>query len=130
MELALTEAGLKVSELQSIIACANSSPGLDLMEARAIKRIAGDRVAQIRVSAIKSMLGEFNSSGGLRVVASALSLQHQWIPPTINYLVPDPACDLSLVSHTGQAAELENTLINGSSNGGSHIALLLQRFVE
>ena len=130
MELALAEAGLKVSELQSISACANSSPGLDLMEARAIQRIAGDRTKQIRVSAIKSMLGEFNSSGGLRVVASALSLQHQWIPPTINYLVPDPACDLSLVSHTGQAAEPENTLINGSSNGGSHIALLLQRFVE
>ena len=69
MELALAEAGLKVSELQSISACANSSPGLDLMEARAIQRIAGDRTKQIRVSAIKSMLGEFNSSGGLRVVA-------------------------------------------------------------
>jgi len=130
MELALTEAGLKVSELQSISACANSSPDLDLMEARAIKRITGDRAAQIRISAIKSMLGEFNSCGGLRVVASALSLQHRWIPPTINYLVPDPACDLSLASHAGQAAEPENTLINGSSNGGSHIALLLQRFVE
>jgi 3-oxoacyl-(acyl-carrier-protein) synthase len=130
MANALEEGGLKATELQSISACANSSPSLDLMEARAIKRMGGERASQIRISAIKSMLGEFNSCGGLRVVASALSLQHQWIPPTINYQVADPDCDLALVSGTGQAVKFDHILINGSSNGGSHVSLLLRRFIE
>jgi len=130
MKLALEEGGLEARDLESISACANSSPSLDPMETQAINMVAGDRASRIPVSALKSMLGEFNSCGGLRVVACALSLQHRWMPPTINYRVPDPACNLNLVSNTGQAAELENILINGSSNGGSHVSLLLRTCVE
>ena len=127
MGLALKAGGLKAGEVQSINACANSSPGLDLMESRAIKRIRGEESSGIPVSAIKSMLGEFNSCGGLRIVASALSLAHQWIPPTIHYQVADPACDLDWIPNVGLADDLENVLINGSSNGGSHISILLRR---
>lgn len=130
MTLALRAGGLEVEELRSISACANSSPTLDLMETRAIKKIGGNGASQIPISAIKSMLGEFNSCGGLRTVASALSLRHQWIPPTINYQVSDSACDLDCVPNVGRAYPLENILINGSSNGGSHISLLLRSFVE
>ena len=130
MRLALKDADLSPDEVCSISACANSSVDLDRAEARAIGRIWGDEASRIPVSAIKSMLGEFNSCGGLRVVASALSLRHQWIPPTIHYRVPDPDCNLNCVPNTGRAAPLQNILINGSSSGGSHISLILRRSVE
>jgi 3-oxoacyl-[acyl-carrier-protein] synthase II len=130
MAQALRMAAVSPAKPQVISACANSSPILDLMEAKAMKRTWGDEASSIPVSGLKSMLGEFHSCGGLRAVACALSLQHQWIPPTINYRVSDPACDLDCVPNVGRAAEFENILINGSSNGGSHISLLLQRFVE
>ena len=130
MRLALKDADLSPDEVCSISACANSSVDLDRAEARAVGRIWGDEASRIPVSAIKSMLGEFNSCGGLRVVASALSLRHQWIPPTIHYRVPDPDCNLNCVPNTGRAAPLQNILINGSSSGGSHISLILRRSVE
>ncbi|MDH7500636.1 MAG: beta-ketoacyl-[acyl-carrier-protein] synthase family protein [candidate division NC10 bacterium] len=130
MSMALQMGKVGPQEPLVISACANSSPQLDLMEARAIRRVWGDQALRIPVSALKSMLGEFHSCGGLRVVASALSLQHQWIPPTINYRMPDPACALDFVPNVGRPADFRHILINGSSNGGSHICLLLRKWVE
>lgn len=130
MSLALEMGMMSRDEPLVVSACANSSPHLDLMEVRAIRRIWGDGASNIPVSALKSMLGEFHSCGGLRLVANALSLQHQWIPPTVNYQVPDPACDLDFVSNGGRPGDFQHILINGSSNGGSHICLLLRKWIE
>jgi 3-oxoacyl-[acyl-carrier-protein] synthase II len=130
MSLALEMGGVGPEEMPQISACANSSPSLDLMEVRAIQRIWGAKAGSIPVSALKSMLGEFHSCGGLRVVASVLSLKHQWIPPTINYQVPDPACNLDFVPNVGRPGDFGSILVNGSSNGGSHVSLLLRRCIE
>jgi 3-oxoacyl-[acyl-carrier-protein] synthase II len=75
----------------------NSSRDLDALEARGVKKAFQTRSLQIPVSSIKSMTGEAIASGGMRMVANVLSMENGVIPPTVNYLNPDPACDLRYV---------------------------------
>jgi len=75
----------------------NSSKALDALETRGIKKSFPSQYFEIPVSSIKSMVGEAIASGGMRMVANVLSLENGFIPPTINYLIPDPACNLRYV---------------------------------
>jgi 3-oxoacyl-[acyl-carrier-protein] synthase II len=77
----------------------NSSKVLDALEAQGVKKAFQAQSLQIPVSSIKSMTGEAIASGGMRMVANVLSMENGFIPPTINYLKPDPACDLRYVIH-------------------------------
>lgn len=75
----------------------NSSKGLDVLEARGVRRAFPSHHFQIPVSSIKSMIGEAVASGGMRMVANVLSMEHGLVPPTINFSDPDPECDLPYV---------------------------------
>ena len=80
-----------------------------------VKSTLPDQYAHIPVSSIKSMVGEAISSGGVRMVANVLSLENQFIPPTINYLIPDPNCDLSYVVNQPIEREIKTLLHLGIS---------------
>ena len=67
------------------------------------------------------------AAGGLEIAAVALSLKHQIIPPTINYKVPDPECDLDYVPNTARPDEINYALSNSFGFGGTNGALLLKR---
>jgi len=75
----------------------NSSKALDALEAKGVKRTLPAQYLRIPISSIKSMTGEAIASGGMRMVASIVSMENGFIPPTINYLNPDPRCDLHYV---------------------------------
>jgi 3-oxoacyl-[acyl-carrier-protein] synthase II len=111
-----------------ISAAANSTPGLDGGEALAIKRVFGKRAKEISVSSFKSMLGEFDGSGGIRACGTALSLYYGMIPPTIGTEHLDPQCDLNLVLGQPKKKEIRSALLNGCSNGGSNISLWFKRY--
>jgi 3-oxoacyl-[acyl-carrier-protein] synthase II len=122
---------LAAEELQTvdyISAAANSTPDLDRAEALAIKKVFKERTKEISVSSLKSMLGEFDGSGGIRACGTALSLYHGVIPPTIGteHLAPD--CDLNMVLGQSKKKEIRSALLNGCSNGGSNISLWLKRY--
>ena len=93
----------------------NSSRGLDTLEAKAFKKTLPTQYAQIPVSSIKSLTGEAIASGGMRMVADVLSLENGFIPPTINYLNPDPTCDLRYVTNQRLDEEIETILHLGVS---------------
>ena len=117
---------LAAEELQTvdyISAAANSTPDLDQAEALAIKKVFKERTKEISVNSLKSMIGEFDGSGGIRACALALSLFHGVIPPTIGtkHLAPD--CDLNVVLGQSKKKEIRSALLNGCSNGGSNISL-------
>jgi 3-oxoacyl-[acyl-carrier-protein] synthase II len=111
-----------------ISAAANSTPGLDRSETLAIKKVFGERIKQISVSSLKSMLGEFDGSGGIRACSVALSLYHGMIPPTIGTENLDPQCDLNVVLGQSEKKEIRSALLNGCSNGGSNISHWLRRY--
>jgi len=71
------------------------------------------------------MLG---AAGGFEASATALSLNHQVIPPTINYEKPDPECDLDYVPNKARKAELTYALSNSFGFGGTNGTLILKQF--
>jgi len=124
---------LAAEELQTvdyISAAANSTPDLDRVEGLAIKKVFKERTKEISVSSLKSMLGEFDGSGGIRACGVALSLYQGMIPPTIGTKHLDPQCDLNVVLGQSKKKEIRSALLNGFSNGGSNISLGFKRWIE
>ncbi len=111
-----------------ICAAANSTRDLDIAETRAIKAAFQGDARDLSISSVKSMIGEFDGSGGVRACATALALYHGIIPPTINYSMPDPDCDLNYTPNEAREREVNTALLNGFSNGGSNISILFGRY--
>ena len=93
----------------------NASKALDALETRGVKKSFPSQYFEIPVSSIKSMVGEAIASGGIRMVANVLSLENGFIPPTINYLVPDPACGLRYVVNKSMDYKIRTILHLGIS---------------
>jgi 3-oxoacyl-[acyl-carrier-protein] synthase II len=126
---AMSLAAQEVSTVDHISAAANSTFELDRAETLAIKKVFRESAKEISVSSLKSMIGEFDGSGGIRACAVALVFHHGMIPPTIGTQCLDPECDLNLVLHQFQEKPIRSALLNGCSNGGSIISILFKRYV-
>jgi 3-oxoacyl-(acyl-carrier-protein) synthase len=103
----------------------NSSKALDALEAKGTKKALPDQSSKIPVSSIKSMVGEAIAFGGIRMVANVLSMEYGFIPPTINYLIPDPVCDLRYVANQRLDQEIRTVLHLGISPGDCFSSILL-----
>ncbi|MDH7500685.1 MAG: beta-ketoacyl-[acyl-carrier-protein] synthase II, partial [candidate division NC10 bacterium] len=81
------------------------------------------------VSSIKSMIGHTHGAcGGIETVACALAIETQTIPPTINYEMPDPECDLDYVPNRFRQGRVNVVLKTSFGFGGKNAALILKRF--
>jgi 3-oxoacyl-[acyl-carrier-protein] synthase II len=125
---AMSMAAEEPSGIDYISAAANSTPELDRAETSAIRKVFGERTKEISVSGLKSMLGEFDGSGGVRACGVALSIYHGMIPPTIGTEHLDPQGDLNVVLGQSQKKEIKSALLNGCANGGSNISLWFKRY--
>src|SRR6266581_3993302 len=121
MMMALSQAGLDAREIDFICAHGNSMQDYDAAETAGIKRVFQSHAWNVPVSSLKSMCGQaLAASSAMQVVAACLSLRTQVIPPTVNYRVPDPQCDLDYVPNHARRARVRNVLIHAHSLGGSH----------
>jgi 3-oxoacyl-[acyl-carrier-protein] synthase II len=111
----MTLEGWEGTSIDYLSGAGNSSKGLDALEAKGVKKTFPTQSLRIPVSSIKSMTGEAIASGGMRMVANVLSMENGFIPPTINYLNPDPACDLHYVIHQKLDREIKTVLHLGIS---------------
>ena len=126
LTLAIRKSGLEPRDIDFICAHGNSMPDYDAAETAGIKRAFGRHAWNVPVSSLKSMCGQaLAASSAMQVVASCLSLRTQVIPPTANYRVPDPECDLDYVPNRSRRARVRNVLIHAHSLGGSHVAMVL-----
>ncbi|MBM4347399.1 MAG: beta-ketoacyl-[acyl-carrier-protein] synthase family protein, partial [Deltaproteobacteria bacterium] len=125
---AMSQATTDPSMVDYISAAANSTLDLDRAETSAIKQVFGERAKEISVNALKSILGEFDGSGGMRACSVALSLFQGIIPPTIGTEHLDPNCDLNVVLGQSKAREMRSALLNSCSNGGSNISIWFKRY--
>ena len=95
----------------------------------AIKQVFGDHASSLAVSSTKSMMGHLlGAAGGVEAGIIALSLRDQVVPPTINYEVPDPDCDLDYVPNEARDVDIEYALSNSFGFGGTNAALLFKRY--
>lgn len=128
MQAALDDAGLEARDIAYVNAHGTSTPLGDVAEVRAIKSVFGDHAHAMAVSSTKSMTGHLlGAAGGVEAAFTVLALRDQKLPPTINYEVPDPDCDLDFVPNEARDAELNHALSNSFGFGGTNAALIFKR---
>lgn len=129
MRLALAAGDLDPLEVDYINAHGTSTPYNDTNESQAIKAVFGEHAARIAVSSTKSMTGHlFGAAGGVECVYTTLAVRHGWIPPTINYEDPDPACDLDYVPNVARQKPLRIALSNSFGFGGANACVAFKRW--
>jgi len=103
----------------------------DSTETRAIRQVFGPHADNLAVSSTKSVHGHaLGAAGALEAVATLLAFRGNFIPPTANFLGPDPACDLDVVPNAARAAQIEAALSNSLAFGGLNAVLAFRRFPE
>jgi 3-oxoacyl-[acyl-carrier-protein] synthase II len=124
--MALYQARLEAREIDFICAHGNSMQDYDAAETAGIKKVFRAHAWNVPVSSLKSMCGQaLAASSAMQVVASCLAIRDGIVPPTINYSVPDPKCDLDYVPNVARTTRVRNSLIHAHSLGGSHVTMVL-----
>ena len=129
MAQALADGGVAPEQVGYINAHGTSTPLNDSGETAAIKAVFGDHAGKLAVSSTKSMTGHMlGAAGAVEAIFTALTLKEGWLPATINYQVPDPACDLDYVPNMGRQAQVEYALSNSLGFGGHNACVLLKKW--
>ncbi|MGH9316416.1 MAG: beta-ketoacyl-[acyl-carrier-protein] synthase family protein, partial [Thermoanaerobaculia bacterium] len=117
---ALDSARVSPEDVDYVNAHGTATPQNDSAETAALKAALGPRARQIPVSSVKSMIGHcLCASGAIEAVATVLTLTQGWIPPTIHYENPDPACDLDYVPNEARQADVRIAISNSFAFGGN-----------
>ncbi|MFT7132222.1 MAG: 3-oxoacyl-[acyl-carrier-protein] synthase II [Cyclobacteriaceae bacterium] len=128
MQNALRDAGLNGSDIDYINAHGTSTPLGDVAETKAVKTVTGDHKTKVAVSSTKSMIGHLlGASGAVEAVISALAIERQVAPPTINLDNPDEGCDLDYVPHTARDMKIDVALSNSFGFGGTNGTLIFKK---
>src|SRR5712672_4235942 len=128
MRNALDDAGLVADQIDYINAHGTGTPENDKMEYLGISAVFGERTSQVPVSSNKSMVGHtLSAAGAVEAVFSLLTLEHQRIPPTINYDIPDPAIPFDVVPNKARDARVTAVMSNSFGFGGQNASLILTR---
>lgn len=126
---AIRDAGIKPEEIDYINAHGTSTPLNDAGETAAIKAVLGEHAGKVMVSSTKSMTGHMlGAAGAVEAIFTALSLHDGFVPATINYRVPDEACDLDVVPNEGRKADIRYALSNSLGFGGHNATVLLKKW--
>ncbi len=128
---ALADSRLAPDDMDYVCAHGIGNPGYDAADTRAIRMVLGERAYNIPVSSIKGTTGQpFAPSGAWQAAATLMAMRESIVPPTINYRVPDPECDLDYVPNQARVARIETAMLNSHSLGGTHSAMILRKFEE
>ena len=123
---AIKDAGLEPDEIDYVNAHGTGTPENDKMEHLGLSAVFGERMKGIPISSNKSMIGHtLSAAGAVEAVFSVLTLQHQRIPPTINYAIPDPAIPLDVVPNKARDANLRHAISNSFGFGGQNVSLVI-----
>lgn len=127
MRNALQDAGLEKEDIDYINAHGTSTKLNDESETKAIKAVFGEHAFKLAVSSTKSMTGHLlGGAGGVEAIYSALAITHGIIPPTINYEVADPECDLDFVPNEARKGKVRAAMSNSFGFGGTNASLIFK----
>ena len=126
---AVEQAGGAAGQKIYINAHGTSTPLNDKTETLAIKKALGEQAARAaKISSTKSMTGHMlGAAGAVEAIASILALEHQLVPPTINYVEPDEECDLDITPNTACRTELTMALSTSLGFGGHNACVAFQK---
>jgi nodulation protein E len=125
IENALADAEIRPQDVQYVNAHGTGTVANDVAETNAIKRAFGSHARTLAISSTKSMVGHaLGAAGGLEAVACLMAARDGVVPPTINYLGPDPACDLDYVPNEARDLTIDITLSNSFAFGGLNAVIV------
>ncbi|MCR5437885.1 MAG: beta-ketoacyl-ACP synthase II [Selenomonas sp.] len=131
MQAALDDAGMKASEVDYVNAHGTSTHMNDEGETMAIKSVWGEAAKDVSVSSIKSMTGHLlGAAGGVECIATALAIENDMLPPTMNYETQDEGLDLDYVPNKAKAKTVRAAMSNNFGFGGHNACLLLKKYAE
>ena len=101
------------------------------MPATAIAKVFGEAASKLNISSTKSMTGHLlGAAGGIESVFSVLTLHRNVIPPTINYVNPDPECDLDYVPNKARYQPVRIAMSNSFGFGGTNASIIFAKYQE
>ncbi|MBM4080054.1 MAG: beta-ketoacyl-ACP synthase II [Planctomycetes bacterium] len=129
MSRALQSASRKPEDVSYINAHGTSTPAGDVAETNAVKALFGDHAKRVAISSTKSMVGhQLGASGAVELIACAMAVRDDRVPPTINYETPDPECDLDYVPNQARQMPVNVAMSNSFGFGGHNATLLIGKF--
>lgn len=129
MELAMADAGITPEKIAYINAHGTSTPLNDSSETMAVKKAFGKHARRLMMSSTKSMTGHLlGASGAIEAIITTLAVKEGYVPPTINYQVPDENCDLDIVANEGRNADITYAMSNSLGFGGHNASLVIQKY--
>lgn len=129
MQNALDDAGISYDVIDYINAHGTSTHLNDLCETEAIKSVFKEHAYKLAVSSTKGHTGHcLGAAGGIEAVLSILALEHDFIPPTLNYQVKDEECDLNVVPNIGVKKDLHYVMSNSLGFGGHNASIIFKEY--
>jgi 3-oxoacyl-[acyl-carrier-protein] synthase II len=129
MRMGLRNAGLNPEDVSYINAHGTATPQGDIAETEAIKTVFGNSARKLAVSSTKGATGHMlGAAGAVETIACAKAIQTDTLPPTINYEIPDPACDLDYVPSTARSAKVTAVVNNSFGFGGHNASIVVTKF--
>jgi 3-oxoacyl-[acyl-carrier-protein] synthase II len=129
MQMALTDAGIDVGQIDYINTHGTSTELGDIAEVIALKRLLGDHARSVSLSSTKSMTGHLLGAAGVaESIACLLAMEHQTVPPTINVDNLDPAIDLDVTPNVARQRKIDYALNNGFGFGGHNATVIFGRY--
>lgn len=109
-----------------MVAHGTGTPGNDLSETVALKKVFGEDAKRLVISSPKSMAGHLTAAGaGLNVLAAIGAMRESVVPPTLNLDTPDRRLDLDYVPHVAREMPVSAALVNAFAFGGSNTSLVV-----
>lgn len=131
MVSAIKDAGIKPEDIDYINAHGTSTHLNDSFETSAIKTALGDSAKTVMVSSTKGNTGHLlGAAGAVEAIACIKAIEDKFVPPTINYKVPDEECDLDIVPNEGRSKELKYTMSNSLGFGGHNATIVFKKYGE
>ena len=129
MRKAIARAGIDISEIDYINAHGTATELNDKTETKAIKDVLGEHAYGIRITSSKSMTGHlFGAAGAMEALVCVKTLTDGIISPTINYVTPDPECDLDYTPNEARRADVSVAMSNSFGLGGHNATIILKKY--
>ncbi|AMQ07486.1 MULTISPECIES: beta-ketoacyl-ACP synthase II [Sporosarcina] len=128
MQQAIEQSGISPDEIDYINAHGTSTPYNDQFETMAAKTVFGEHAYKLTMSSTKSMTGHLlGAAGGLEAIFTVKALQEGILPPTMNFVNPDPECDLDYVTEGARKADITYAMSNSLGFGGHNASLVFKK---